>query len=47
MRAVGRAGTAIESIDRPLRQWPVAGLLFIALTIVLALAMLGGSLAWR
>ncbi len=47
MRAVGGAGMAIESIDRPLRQWSVAGLLFMALTIVLALAMLGGSLAWR
>ncbi len=44
MRAARGVGTAIEGIDRPLRQWPVAGLLFMALTIVLAATMLAGSL---
>ena len=43
-RAARGVGAAIEGIDRPLRQWPVAGLLFMVLTIVLAATMLAGSL---
>ena len=39
-RAVYRLGTAMEGIDTSLRQWPVAGLLLLILTVVLAAMML-------
>ncbi len=39
-RAVYRLGTAMEGIDTSLRQWPVAGLLLLVLTVVLAATML-------
>ena len=41
-RAAGHVGTAMESIDRHLRQWPVAGTLLLVLTIMLAGTVLAG-----
>jgi multicomponent Na+:H+ antiporter subunit A len=44
MRTARGVGAAIERVDRPLRQWPVAGLLLMLLTVVLAATMFAGSL---
>ncbi len=40
VRAARNLGTAMEAIDRYLRRWPVAGVLFLVLTLVLAATML-------
>jgi hypothetical protein len=40
--AVRKLGLAIERIDGQLGEWPVAGLLFLGLTIVLTGTMLAG-----
>jgi hypothetical protein len=40
VRTVRNFGAAIEALDWHLRQWPVVGVLFLALTIVLAATML-------
>jgi hypothetical protein len=42
MPAVSAFGAAMEGFDLRLRQWPVAGVLFLVLTIVLVGAMLAG-----
>ena len=35
-------GAYMETVDRYLQQWPVAGMLFLALTLIMAGAMLVG-----
>ena len=37
-------GAVTERIDEQLRQWPVAGVFFLALTVILAAALLAGRL---
>jgi hypothetical protein len=41
-RAARKLGAAMEQVDGHLRQWPVAGMLFLVLTIILAGTMLMG-----
>jgi hypothetical protein len=41
--ATRQLGRAMEQIDGHLRQWPVAGVLFLALTTLLGVTMLAGG----
>ena len=41
-RACRHLGAVTERIDEQLRQWPVAGVFFLALTVILAAALLAG-----
>ncbi len=42
VRGTLNLGAAMERIERYLRQWPVAGMLFLALTVILAGILLTG-----
>jgi hypothetical protein len=41
-RALRSLGATMEAIDWQLRQWPVAGVMFLVITVILAGAMLVG-----